>query len=126
MDSIQNAQKSLNSSSFDGITNLRGIEIPDKIPEVEEEITQNILGPDVFDDTNSLNRIKLPEKLILEKIDLSDEKKRIDNNAFAGCENLSEIDISEKLLADIDIDSIFEDTNLDMDKLHEITDNYHE
>lgn len=75
MDSIQNAQKSLNSSSFDGITNLRGMEIPDKIPEVEEEITQNILGPDVFDDTNSLNRIKLPEKLILEKIDLSDEKK---------------------------------------------------
>ena len=38
MDSIQNAQKSLNVHSFDGIADLRGMDIPDKIPEVKEEI----------------------------------------------------------------------------------------
>lgn len=32
MDSIQNAQKSLNVHSFDGIADLRGMDIPDKIP----------------------------------------------------------------------------------------------
>lgn len=171
MDSIQNAQKSLNNNSFNGITNLRDIEIPDKIPEVEEEMTQNVLGPDAFDSTDNLGNIKLPEKLALEEIDLSNEKRidddmfagyenlkeiklsdklesigsnafkdcksitnlfipdsveNIGNGAFAGCENLSEIDASEKLLANIDIDSVFEGTGLDMDKLHEIADNYRE
>lgn len=32
----------------------------------------------------------------------------------------------KKLLANIDIDSVFEGTGLDMDKLHEIADNYRE
>lgn len=171
MDSIQNAQKSLNNNSFDGITNLNGIEIPDKIPEVEEEMTQNVLGPDAFDSTDNLGNIRLPEKLALEEIDLSNERRidddmfagyenlkeiklsdklesigsnafrgcksitnlfipdsveNVGNGAFAGCENLSEIDASEKLLANIDIDSVFEGTGLDMDKLHEIADNYRE
>lgn len=171
MDSIQNAQKSLNNNSFDGITNLRGMEIPDKILEVKEEMTQNVLGPDTFGNTNNLGNVKLLEKLALEEIDLSNERKvdddafagyknlkeiklsddlesigcnafrdcksitnlfipnsveNIGNGAFAGCENLSEIDASEKLLANIDIDSVFEGTGLDMDKMHEIADNYRE
>ncbi len=171
MDSIQNAQKSLNNNSFDGITNLRGMEIPDKILEVKEEMTQNVLGPDAFGNTNNLGNVKLLEKLALEEIDLSNERKvdddafagyknlkeiklsddlesigcnafrdcksitnlfipdsveNIGNGAFAGCENLSEIDASEKLLANIDIDSVFEGTGLDMDKMHEIADNYRE
>lgn len=171
MDSIQNAQKSLNNNSFDGITNLRGMEIPDKILEVKEEMTQNVLGPDAFCNTNNLGNVKLLEKLALEEIDLSNERKvdddafagyknlkeiklsddlesigcnafrdcksitnlfipnsveNIGNGAFAGCENLSEIDASEKLLANIDIDSVFEGTGLDMDKMHEIADNYRE
>lgn len=171
MDSIQNAQKSLNNNSFNGITNLRDIEIPDKIPEVEKEMTQNVLGPDAFDSTDNLGNIRLPEKLALKEIDLSNERRidddmfagyenlkeiklsdklesigsnafrdcksitnlfipdsveNIGNGAFAGCENLSEIDASEKLLANIDIDSVFEGTGLDMDKLHEIADNYRE
>lgn len=171
MDSIQNAQNSLNNNSFDGITNLRGMEIPDKILEVKEEMTQNVLGPDAFGNTNNLGNVKLLEKLALEEIDLSNERKvdddafagyknlkeiklsddlesigcnafrdcksitnlfipnsveNIGNGAFAGCENLSEIDASEKLLANIDIDSVFEGTGLDMDKMHEIADNYRE
>lgn len=171
MDSIQNAQKSLNNNSFDGITNLRGMEIPDKILEVKEEMTQNVLGPDAFGNTNNLGNVKLLEKLALEEIDLSNERKvdddafagyknlkeiklsddlesigcnafrdcksitnlfipnsveNIGNGTFAGCENLSEIDASEKLLANIDIDSVFEGTGLDMDKMHEIADNYRE
>lgn len=171
MDSIQNAQKSLNNNSFDGITNLRGMEIPNKILEVKEEMTQNVLGPDAFGNTNNLGNVKLLEKLALEEIDLSNERKvdndafagyknlkeiklsddlesigcnafrdcksitnlfipnsveNIGNGAFAGCENLSEIDASEKLLANIDIDSVFEGTGLDMDKMHEIADNYRE
>jgi hypothetical protein len=171
MDSIQNVQKSLNNNSFDGITNLRGMEIPDKILEVKEEMTQNVLGPDAFGNTNNLGNVKLLEKLALEEIDLSNERKvdddafagyknlkeiklsddlesigcnafrdcksitnlfipnsveNIGNGAFAGCENLSEIDASEKLLANIDIDSVFEGTGLDMDKMHEIADNYRE
>lgn len=171
MDSIQNAQKSLNVHSFDGIADLRGMDIPDKIPEVKEEMTQNVLGPDAFGNTNNLGNIKLLEKLALEEIDLSNERKvdddaftgyknlkeiklsddlesigcnafrdcksitnlfipnsveNIGNGAFAGCENLSEIDASEKLLANIDIDSVFEGTGLDMDKMHEIADNYRE
>ncbi len=171
MDSIQNAQKSLNNNSFDGITNLRGMEIPDKILEVKEEMTQNVLGPDAFGNTNNLGNVKLLEKLALEEIDLSNERRvdddafagyknlkeiklsddlesigcnafkdcksitnlfipnsveNIGNGAFAGCENLSEIDASEKLLANIDIDSVFEGTGLDMDKMHEIADNYRE
>ena len=171
MDSIQNAQKSLNVHSFDGIADLRGMDIPDKIPEVKEEMTQNVLGPDAFGNTNNLGNIKLLEKLALEEIDLSNERKvdddafagyknlkeiklsddlesigcnafrdcksitnlfipnsveNIGNGAFAGCENLSEIDASEKLLANIDIDSVFEGTGIDMDKMHAITDNYRE
>lgn len=171
MDSIQNVQKSLNNNSFDGITNLRGMEIPDKILEVKEEMTQNVLEPDAFGNTNNLGNVKLLEKLALEEIDLSNERKvdddafagyknlkeiklsddlesigcnafrdcksitnlfipnsveNIGNGAFAGCENLSEIDASEKLLANIDIDSVFEGTGLDMDKMHEIADNYRE
>ena len=171
MDSIQNAQKSLNNNSFDGIINLRGMEIPNKILEVKEEMTQNVLGPDAFGNTNNLGNVKLLEKLALEEIDLSNERKvdddafagyknlkeiklsddlesigcnafrdcksitnlfipnsveNIGNGAFAGCENLSEIDASEKLLANIDIDSVFEGTGLDMDKMHEIADNYRE
>lgn len=171
MDSIQNAQKSLNNNSFDGITNLRGMEIPDKILEVKEEMTQNVLGPDAFGNTNNLGNVKLLEKLALEEIDLSNERRvdddafagyknlkeiklsddlesigcnafkdcksitnlfipnsveNIGNGAFAGCENLSEIDASEKLLANIDIDSVFEGTGLDMDRMHEIADNYRE
>lgn len=171
MDSIQNTQKSLNSNSFNGTTNLNGIEIPDKIPEVEEEMTQNVLGPNVFGSTDNLGNIRLPEKLALEEVDLSNERRvdddmfagyenlkeiklsdklesigsnafrdcksitnlfipdsveNIGNGAFAGCENLSEIDASEKLLANIDIDSVFEGTNLDMKRLHEIADNYRE
>lgn len=171
MDSIQNVQKSLNNNSFDGITNLRGMEIPDKILEVKEEMTQNVLGPDAFGNTNNLGNVKLLEKLALEEIDLSNERKvdddafagyknlkeiklsddlesigcnafrdcksitnlfipnsveNIGNGAFAGCENLSEIDASEKLLANIDIDSVFEGTGLDMNKMHEIADNYRE
>lgn len=171
MDSIQNAQKSLNVHSFDGIADLRGMDIPDKIPEVKEEMTQNVLGPDAFGNTNNLGNVKLLEKLALEEIDLSNERRvdddafagyknlkeiklsddlesigcnafkdcksitnlfipnsveNIGNGAFAGCENLSEIDASEKLLANIDIDSVFEGTGLDMDKMHEIADNYRE
>lgn len=171
MDSIQNTQKSLNSNSFNGTTNLNGIEIPDKIPEMEEEMTQNVLGPDAFGSTNNLGNIKLPEKLALKEIDLSNERRvddnmfagyenlkeiklsdklesigsnafrdcksitnlfipdsveNIGNGAFAGCENLSEIDASEKLLANIDLESVFEGTNLDMKRLHEIADNYRE
>lgn len=171
MDSIQNAQKSLNVHSFDGTADLRGMDIPDKILEVKEEMTQNVLGPDAFGNTNNLGNIKLLEKLALEEIDLSNERRvdddafagyknlkeiklsddlesigcnafrdcnsitnlfipnsveNIGNGAFAGCENLSEIDASEKLLANIDIDSVFEGTGLDMDKMHEIADNYRE
>lgn len=40
--------------------------------------------------------------------------------------DLSEINISEKLLTNIDIDSVFRGTNLDIDKMHEIADNYRE
>ena len=171
MDSIQNAQKSLNVHSFDGTADLRGMDIPDKILEVKEEMTQNVLGPDAFGNTNNLGNIKLLEKLALEEIDLSNERRvdddafaeytnlkkiklsddlesigcnafrdcksitnlfipdsveNIGNGAFAGCENLCEIDASEKLLANIDIDSVFEGTGLDMDKMHAIADNYRE
>ena len=158
MENVQNAQKSLNIHSFDGIADLRGM-------------TQNVLGPDAFGNTDNLGNIKLSEKLALEEIDLSSERRvdddafagyknlkeiklsddlesigcnafrycksitnlfipdsveNIGNGAFAGCENLSEIDASEKLLANIDIDSVFEGTSLDMDKMHEIADNYRE
>lgn len=171
MESVQNAQKSLNIHSFDGIADLRGMDIPDKIPEVKGEVTQNVLGPDAFGNTDNLGNIKLSEKLALEEIDLSNERRvdddafagyknlkkiklsndlesigcnafrdcksitnlfipdsveNIGNGAFAGCENLSEIDASEKLLANIDIDSVFEGTGLDMDKMHAIADNYRE
>ena len=170
MENVQNAQKSLNIHSFDGIADLRGMDIPDKIPEVKEEVTQNVLGR-MFGNTDNLGNIKLFEKLALEEIDLSNERRvdddafagyknlkeiklsndlesigcnafrdcksitnlfipdsveNIGNGAFAGCENLSEIDASEKLLANIDIDSVFEGTGLDMDKMHEIANNYRE
>ena len=35
MENVQNAQKSLNIHSFDGIADLRGMDIPDKIPEIK-------------------------------------------------------------------------------------------
>ena len=96
MDSIQNAQKSLNVHSFDGIADLRGMDIPDKIPEVKEEMIQNVLGPDAFGNTNNLGNIKLLEKLALEEIDLSNERK-VDDDAFAGYKNLKEIKLSDDL-----------------------------
>ena len=62
----------------------------------------------------------------VESITIPDSVEYIDLFAFEDCKKLSEIDISEKLLANINIDSVFKGTNLDMNKLHEIADNYRE
>jgi len=69
----------------------------------------------LFRDCKSITNLFIPNSV-----------ENIGNGAFAGCENLSEIDASEKLLANIDIDSVFEGTGLDMDKMHEIADKYRE
>ena len=62
----------------------------------------------------------------IESITIPDSVEYIDLFAFEDCKKLSEIDISEKLLASIDIHSVFAGTSLDMDKLYEIADNYRE
>ena len=77
--------------------------------------------------TNLSNEfLRLPDKDKVTSIDFGVQITNIADGTFANCKNLSAIDISEKLLADIDIDSVFKGTNLDMDKLHEIADNYRE
>lgn len=73
------------------------------------------IGCNAFRDCKSITNLFIPDSV-----------ENIGNGAFAGCENLSEIDASEKLLANIDIDSVFEGTGLDMDKMHAIADNYRE
>lgn len=50
-------------------------------------MTQNVLGPDAFGNTDNLGNIKLFEKLALEEIDLSNER-RVDDDAFAEYTNL--------------------------------------
>lgn len=77
--------------------------------------------------TNLSNEfLRLPDKDKVTGIDFGIQITNIADGTFANCKNLSAIDISEKLLANIDVDSVFEGTNLDMKKLHEIADNYRE
>lgn len=79
----------------------------------------NVLSPDILNFTESeCEKIKYA--------DINENINDITNSTFANCKNLSEIDISKELLANIDIDSVFNGTKIDIEKLHEIADNYRE
>lgn len=72
------------------------------------------------------NFLNLSDKDKITSIDFGAQITNIADGTFANCKNLSEIDISKELLANIDIDSVFNGTKIDMEKLHEIADNYRE
>lgn len=96
----------VDDDAFAGYKNLKEIKLSDDLESI---------GCNAFRDCKSITNLFIPDSV-----------ENIGNGAFAGCENLSEIDASEKLLANIDIDSVFEGTSLDMDKMHAIADNYRE
>lgn len=61
---------------------------------------------------------------MLSSLSIPDNIEKIGNDAFRGCSNLSELLINDELLANIDIDNVFADTNLDLDAMHEIANEY--
>ena len=99
-------ERRVDDDAFAGYKNLKEIKLSNDLESI---------GCNAFRDCKSITNLFIPDSV-----------ENIGNGAFAGCENLSEIDASEKLLANIDIDSVFEGTGLDMDKMHAIADNYRE
>lgn len=71
--------KRIASSAFSGCENLKEIEIPESV----EEIGQNCFAP-VFNLSSNISRITFAKGSRLRKID---------NAAFAGCQNITEIEI---------------------------------
>ena len=61
---------------------------------------------------------------MLNSLSIPDNIEKIGNNAFKDCSNLSELLINDELLAKTDIESAFANTNLDLDTMHEIANEY--
>ena len=112
---------------FNKCSSLENVELSPKTKEIEAY---------AFNGCKALKEINLPNNVKkigqyafygcknLQSIDIPDSVARLDNGAFAGCTNLTEVTISPRLLANINIDSVFMNTGIDMDKLHEIADDY--
>lgn len=61
---------------------------------------------------------------MLNSLSIPDNIEKIGNNAFKDCSNLSELLINDELLAKTDIESAFANTNLDLDTMREIANEY--
>ena len=110
-------------------TKLESVTIPSEVLHIDFAAFQsckNLKEVNLSEGLGAISQNAFKDCKSLTSISIPDSVGYLGDMAFAGCENLSEINISEKLLADIDIDSVFKGTNLDMNKLHEIADNYRE
>lgn len=79
------------------------------------------IGDEAFFTCIALEKISLPDSLTkigflafaccrLREVVLPDRLQQLDDGAFAWCEHLDKVEIPEKLLVRLQLDSVFEDT----------------
>lgn len=90
---------------------------------VDNELTLIISGNHEY--VRKKDMEKLGEyKSYIRKACIDDNVKWIECGAFEGFEDLSELNVSEKLLANISVEGVFKGTNLDIHKMETIANNY--
>ena len=90
---------------------------------VDDELTLIISGNHEYIRKKDMKKIGA-YKSCIRKVHIDDGVKWIECGVFEGFDDLSELNVSEKLLANISVEGVFKGTNLDIHKMETIANNY--